>query len=156
MAEVISLVDRLKEKNGSIEYAQGRFPLFEGKVLSVSGKVMAEGETFSIIDYMPKDEEAPEPNMVDVLVSERREKLESQLSEKVKRVLVPFSVEPEVVNGSDVRGYIDEVEGHHFYTLEVLKDESLCPGVDLAKLLGPSIGLLPTNKYGGFKYMVQI
>ena len=153
MGEVISLVDRLREKNEKIEYEQGKYPIFEGKIMSVSGELIHDGETSTIIDYLPTGTEFPEPNFSMEFNNRAKEEYEAQAKKAFRRILVPFSVNPEIVNGANVKGHIKVIEEHRVYSLEVLKDESLS---ESARMLGAFAGHQLGSKYAGFQYLVPL
>lgn len=155
MAKIISLVDFLKEKDSTIEYVDRKFPIFEGKVMGISAELIHKNETTSVLDYLPLGQKLPESNIGDILlknedkIKEHKEKCNGV----IKRVLVPFSVNPEIVVESNVKGYISEIEGSPVYILEVLKDKTITDAVKaLSSIAGQQFG----SKYGGFQYIAPL
>ncbi len=152
MGKIISLMDRLREESKKVKYEQNRFPIFEGRVLAVSGEMIYGGETTSIVDYLPSGAELPEPNVAMAFMGKGKEDYEKIFREIVQRALVPFSVNPEIVNGANVRGYTEEIkDGYSEYVLEVLRDETMS---DMARTLSSIAGHNIDSKYGGFRYIV--
>lgn len=110
ISNIISFKKKQNKKAGSrdtdITYERGKYPIFEGKVLRVSAQITDENNVSSIIDYLPKGVQ----------------------HQDTRRVTVPFGVHPGVLNGSEVRAYIDHIakDGRSVeaFILEVTKGRS--------------------------------
>lgn len=152
MGKLISLVDRLKAKEEEIYYRDGKFPIFEGKVISVSGEIIQNEGVYSIVNYLPKGKESSGPDL-GLIFRGRTEECEEMLKKIIRKVLVPFSVNPVIFNGANVQGHITQISEIESYVLEVLEDKSLS---DLTKIFGTAMDSDSKFKYEGFKYIVPL
>ena len=152
MGKLFSLVERLKEKEEETKYIDGRFPIFEGKVISVSGEIIQSGQIHSLIDYLPKGTENSGPDLSLVLQG-RTEECNEALKKILKRVIVPFSVNPAIFNGTNVRGYLTKINDIESYVLEVSGDERVS---DITKILMTAVDDGSRFKFEGFKYVVPL
>lgn len=154
MGKVISLVDRLREKNNQVEYAQGRYPLFEGKVIAVSARVIESGQITSIVNYLPSGQVYPEQNLaLRLLLQNGKKEYEERWKKLIQSVSVPFSVDPAIVNDTNVKGYITDIYGISAYVLEVLRNENRPEGAGNSAI---SADYNVDAKYAGFKYIVPL
>lgn len=154
MKKIISLEDRIREERKKIRYEHKNFPIFEGRILTVVGETISSGKTFSILDYIPSGVNIPEPLLALVITGTGREDYEDMFDSVSQRVHVPFSVNPLIVEGRNVKGYIKEIEDDHLeYILEVLADQRLPKSV--VEIDGHDAQNL-TDKYRGFRYTVTL
>ena len=151
-------MDRLRERkevsDDSPRYERG-CPIFEGKVMSISGKLFQNGEIFSCLDYLPAGQQFPKQNFGAILVMSREyeEEYKAACMKMLRRVLVPFPVDVEVLQGAEVRGFIDNFEGIAVYTLEVTVGKDL-GGLDFVAAMSGSDSR--ARAYTGFKYIKAI
>ena len=154
MGKVISLVDRLREKNNQVEYVQGRYPIFEGKVIVVSARVIESSSITSIVKYLPSGQEYLEQNLAfRLLLLNGKKEYEERWKKLIQRALVPFSVDSAIVENTNVKGYITNITGISAYVLEVLRNENRPEGTESSAI---SAGYNIDAKFAGFKYIVPL
>ena len=148
---IISIEDFLRKKAEGPKYEMD-YPIFEGVNVMMPGQIISGKKIVSILDYFPKRVPIPEISAAAILfpAGEERKKAEETLKMVRKRVLVPFSVHPEVVHGEEVKAYFQEIEGHRAYVLEVVKQNNF--GRNLAAAFSGA----EVRNYGGFRYIKML
>ncbi len=153
MGEIVSLIDKLREKNDRVTYEHAKFPIFEGKVIGVPAILSQENFICSLIDFLPTGLQPNEVTPAILFTDTGRQQVEEEIKKLVRRVVVPFSVHPEVIMGANVRGSLKDIAGYSAYVLEVLKDETISDDV---KVLSAFTGQRLGSRYEGFQYIVPI
>ena len=139
-----------------MKISNNKYPIFSGNVLSVSGVIEMDGETYSIIDYITvKDGEEVDKSrdlgaaFVALFSESKMNKLEEKLKEKISRVVVPLRIDPEVLRGANVRARFGKVAGRRTYEVEVIcgrSSNNQDPFMAMAEVVGKT-------PYTGFKYL---
>ena len=151
MGEVISLLDKIRGSNNAVKYERGIYPIFEGKVLGVSAELIFPQERFSVVDFLPAGVELPKN--INLFLKEGMQDYQNQMRKIRQRVAVPFSVNPAMVVGTNVRGSIKELEGFRMYSFEILKDETMS---EISRAIASGLGHKFGSEYEGFQYLVSL
>jgi len=163
--QVISIADYLKRKAKSEDISpkyEGIYPCFEGRVLSVSGQVLENGVTYSIIDYLPKGVEMPEVSTGDIFSAmllkktDRIDEANKNLEERVHRAIVPFNVHPEILNQAEVSAYFSNMGSNgdnvKAYVLEIVKGRSKASTGDMWSMMAE----MNRTEHTGFRYILPL
>jgi len=151
---IVGLLGQRKVDSGLVKEVDGvDYPIFEGKILAIGGQIFENDVTSSVIDYIPNGVEVPKPEFGDIFFKHNMEEYRSALESKHQRVVVPFQVHPEMLNGSEVKAYFDELpsDGQNVsvYVLEITKGR-IKSGGDVFAMMGEIAG---GREHTGFKYI---
>lgn len=146
--KVVSLIDIIKNNEAA---KLGEFPEFEGNVLAVNAQIICEDNIYSILDYCPKGVKLPQLSLGELILGQGIAKFEKDIIRLSKRVFVPFNVHPDILIGSEVKGYKttfgSESREVKAYVLEVVRGS--------AKNTDPIVQAAMDGKtvHTGFKYV---
>jgi len=138
---------------------KNKYPTFCGRVLRISGILEdEEGEIFSIVDYVPIKSEITDEEERKIFASVllgKSEEVRGDLADKIKRVVVPFRLDPYILEESEVRARCAQMpvgpggKMAPTYEVEVIKGRSQARDNSQLSLFEREVGA----RYTGFKYV---
>ncbi len=152
---------QLIKENPDLNYEQDLYPIFQGAVYRVvRPKIISGNEEASVLHYLPKGVEVPITDFTTLVRTDLLREHKLELESLLRRLILPFSVNPLVLNGFEVDAkvinMIVESEEVPVYNLEIIGRRKVNTRTNFFESDENNFEKEVLSQVPGSPYMVQI